>query len=117
MALGEELKLWFAIARVNLMRGIHQCSLCPIERGSFLPLKDQPSISVGGHLDLLGHWELWIPGSGGKVFASPALVIHYVDAHRYRPPEEYIAAVMNDKVRSQWNAADEFAIRTSRQQV
>lgn len=31
---------------------------------------------------------------GGKVYAAPSLVHHYVVAHAYRPPDEFIAAVL-----------------------
>ncbi len=30
----------------------------------------------------------------GKVYAAPSLVHHYVVAHDYRPPDEFIAAVL-----------------------
>jgi hypothetical protein len=32
--------------------------------------------------------------AGEKVFAAPVLIFHYVISHRYRPPEEFIQAVM-----------------------
>jgi hypothetical protein len=34
-----------------------------------------------------------VAGSG-KVYAAPTLVHHYVVAHDYRPPDEFIAAVL-----------------------
>lgn len=36
--------------------------------------------------------ELWIPGEG-RFYASPVLVLHHIEAHGYRPPAEYLAAV------------------------
>jgi hypothetical protein len=30
----------------------------------------------------------------GRVYAAPSLVHHYVIAHGYRPPDEFIAAVL-----------------------
>jgi hypothetical protein len=41
--------------------------------------------------------EMRVAGNG-KVYAAPSLVHHYVAAHDYRPPDEFIAAVMA------WNA-------------
>jgi hypothetical protein len=35
------------------------------------------------------------------VFAAPSLVYHYVAAHDYRPPDEFIAAVLA------WNETDD----------
>ena len=32
-------------------------------------------------------------GYKGRVFASPSLICHYVAAHDYRPPDEFITAV------------------------
>jgi hypothetical protein len=31
----------------------------------------------------------------GKTYSSPTLIVHYIDAHNYRPPQEFIDAVMN----------------------
>ncbi len=38
--------------------------------------------------------ELRVPGRGERVYASPSIVHHYVDVHRYKPPQEFIDAVM-----------------------
>lgn len=38
--------------------------------------------------------------SAGTVFAAPSLVYHYVAAHDYRPPDEFISAVL------EWNETD-----------
>src|SRR5438034_4020922 len=32
--------------------------------------------------------------SGGLLFVAPDMLHHYVEAHRYRPPDEFIAALM-----------------------
>jgi hypothetical protein len=40
-----------------------------------------------------GSAEIRVAGAG-KVYAAPTLVHHYVVAHDYRPPEEFIAAVL-----------------------
>ena len=38
--------------------------------------------------------EIRVNGKGGRVYAAPALIWHYVEVHGYRPPEEFIEAVM-----------------------
>lgn len=37
--------------------------------------------------------NLFVPGNG-TIYVSPESIAHYVDAHEYRPPDEYIAAVL-----------------------
>ena len=39
--------------------------------------------------------EIRVRGDERTVYAAPTLIVHYVEAHRYRPPEEFIAAVLN----------------------
>jgi hypothetical protein len=60
---------------VNQTRGIHCCPFC---KGEVLPT---------------GSYEMRVAGAC-EVYAAPSLVHHYVVAHGYRPPDEFIAAVM-----------------------
>jgi hypothetical protein len=108
----DQLKSWFRVARVNPMRGIHECNFCRTEQWPLLPLHENPSISVEDRVLFLGNWEIWIPASKGKVYSAPALIIHYVDVHGYCPPEAFISAAMNDDAMSNWNAEAEFENRT-----
>lgn len=105
------LRSWFGVARVNQMRGIHRCNLCREKQWPPLPLHENPSITIGGKTLFLGNWEIWIPTSDGRVFASPALIIHYVEVHGYLPLPEFIAAVLNESAMGKWNAKGEFARR------
>lgn len=61
------------------MPGIHLCEFCPqpLPNGRF----------VGGNSNV------WIP-SADRVFVAPALILHYIEAHAYQPPDEFIAAVL-----------------------
>jgi hypothetical protein len=72
--------------RVNQIRGVHACNLCG-ER-TF----DSPFI---------GSCELWVPdGAQGLIYAAPSMIVHYVEVHGYKPPDEFIEAVMQtDSVR------------------
>jgi hypothetical protein len=56
----------------NQTRGWHYCPFC----------------SVGA----CGSAEIRIPGNG-VVYAAPTLVGHYVAAHRYAPPAEFVEAL------------------------
>ena len=57
----------------GMFLGPHQCELC----GKFMA-----SGNVG------------VP-AGDVLFAAPQMVAHYVTAHRYAPPAEFVAAVMS----------------------
>jgi hypothetical protein len=58
---------------VPITVGVHQCELC---------LYDRP----------VGKGNLFIP-SESTLYVCPELVVHYMSAHRYRPPEEFCDAV------------------------
>jgi hypothetical protein len=40
--------------------------------------------------------EIRTQGEDGRWYASPRMIAHYVEVHGYRPPEEFIEAVMKD---------------------
>jgi hypothetical protein len=70
------------------------------------PIRELPSCEVCGELrmfeasgDLLLNSELWIP-SGENIYASPITILHYIEAHRYLPPLEYLRAIeaLNPKI-------------------
>jgi hypothetical protein len=41
-----------------------------------------------------GSAEIIVPGRDGKVYRAPTLIAHYVRNHRYRPPKEFVEAVL-----------------------
>lgn len=61
----------------NQTRGVHPCYFCPTGKGGFAA--SSAEIRVAGD---------------GKIYAAPTLIYHYVTAHNYRPPSEFIAAVL-----------------------
>jgi hypothetical protein len=72
--------------RTKQTRGYHLCPFCSkAEVG--VPL------DVGGQQIKLGSAEIHVKGSGGRTFVAPDLVYHYIVAHGYRPPTEFIEAV------------------------
>ena len=64
-----------------VFRGGHDCSLCAAE----------------GRWVRTAGWSqenLIIPGEG-QIYAAPSGVVHYIEHHRYRPPQAFIAAALN----------------------
>ena len=41
-----------------------------------------------------GSAEIIVPGRDGKVYRAPTLISHYVRSHQYRPPREFVEAVL-----------------------
>ncbi len=61
--------------RFKQTRGVHGCEFCTG--------RDRPRSSSEMRVSL-----------GDRVYAAPSLVHHYVVAHDYRPPDEFVAAVL-----------------------
>jgi hypothetical protein len=61
--------------RVKRTRGFYSCDYC---KGRQKPISSA---------------EIRVAGKG-RVYAAPELVYHYIVAHAYKPPEEFIAAVL-----------------------
>lgn len=61
----------------NPMWGFHECDLCE---------------GTGGKPK--GNGEIHVTGSDGVTYVAPALIIHYIDKHKYHPPQRFIDAVM-----------------------
>jgi hypothetical protein len=76
----------FCRAYLLTMGGNHKCELC-----------EHPSNGIrvrrGEKETWLGDAEIRVVGKG-KVYAAPTLIFHYVTAHKYRPPDEFIQAVL-----------------------
>lgn len=63
------------------------------------PIRESPVCPICGELNLrdtkgryLANAELWIP-AGEMIYASPISIVHYIEVHNYRPPQEYIEAI------------------------
>jgi hypothetical protein len=85
-------------------RGYHTCTLC----GKFLPEVKwkRRRISLQGH----GHYLVQL---GQVVYMAPALLLHYILDHGYRPPDEFLNAVSQGRFLTEedlivrWRAAGE----------
>jgi hypothetical protein len=73
----------------NRTKGFHYCDLCSPEasRGSI-------RTTIEGQNLELGDAEVWVASATGPRFAAPTLILHYVVAHAYRPPEGFQRAVI-----------------------
>ncbi|MCA9639395.1 MAG: hypothetical protein KC492_01845 [Myxococcales bacterium] len=63
--------------------GFHVCRFCGFTGG----LECQ-----GIKLTGLGWSNLYIP-DGNRIYEAPSMIVHYIDAHGYAPPEEFLKAV------------------------
>jgi len=82
---------------VCTMRGWRQCEFC-----------DGYEVAVPyatarhGRL-LLGNQEVHVPGANGVIYAATNLVYHYVVAHGYRPPAQFVEAVLVAAAQPGWD--------------
>jgi len=73
---------------VHRTRGWEECAFCD---------GDHPTeAEVDGERQPVGDAEIRVTGPDDRRFAAPTLVVHYVAAHGYRPPDEFVDAVMAD---------------------
>ncbi|GAA3882398.1 DUF7919 family protein [Tessaracoccus defluvii] len=70
------------------MRGYHYCEFCTEESPISVTGAEDPGKFVN-----LGDAEIWVRDRE-QVFAAPTLIIHYIDAHGYRPPAVFCEAVL-----------------------
>jgi hypothetical protein len=72
---------------VNKTRGYHACPFCK-------PAGLGVVVEENGRKITLGSSEIRITNDG-KTYVAPDLIYHYITAHGYCPPEEFITALMN----------------------
>ena len=66
--------------------GHARCDLCQFSGG--------PGVLQNGDAVVhMGASNLFVPGAG-IVYVAPSLIAHYIDAHSYRPPDEFVEAVL-----------------------
>ncbi|WP_055550482.1 hypothetical protein [Streptomyces sp. NBRC 110028] len=73
----------------NAMRGLFPCTLPHPEGKPPYPV----AIEVGGRRVTLGAAEIRVVAEDGRWLIAPNLVHHYITAHSYLPPTEFIEAV------------------------
>lgn len=84
--------------RVKQMRGFEACPFCPNLSSPLTPGNwfeyDQALYHSCFEDGRFSSAEICVIGRDGRTYASPVMVLHYVEAHNYLPPEEFINAVM-----------------------
>src|SRR5262249_15003835 len=50
------------------------------------PSSSKPSLQLGSA-------EILVFGKGGKIYAAPNMIYHYVTVHHYKPPDEFLQAL------------------------
>ena len=79
--------LWrFCKVSIDQTRGFHECEMCCSDAAN--------SASRNGEELLLGSAEIRVVSNDGKLYAAPNLIYHYVVAHNYSPPAEFVHAVL-----------------------
>jgi hypothetical protein len=85
----EELlrRLW-SFCKVSVVQtiGMHDCEFCPTDTSNFVERN-------GEHL-WLGSAEIRVFSETDRLYAAPNLIYHYVSVHRYKPPDEFVQALM-----------------------
>lgn len=66
------------------MRGTHGCPFCQKPK--------RIAAKYGRNFCFLGSGEIRVYGAE-KAYACPNMIIHYVEQHEYRPPDEFLEAV------------------------
>lgn len=80
--------LWeYCKVSVVQMRGIHECELCGVPHRTVLASRK------GEARRLLGSAEIRVFNEHEGLFAAPNLIYHYVRAHQYSPPDEFVLAL------------------------
>jgi hypothetical protein len=59
-----------------------------------MPTEVIPTLEFEGEVLKLGSAEIRVFGRSGVIYAAPNLIFHYVKDHAYRPPREFIDAVV-----------------------
>ncbi len=79
----------YCLNPIGQTRGWHTCQFCDTITYGFL------RVEKNGKEALLGSAEIRVYGQD-KVYAAPNLIYHYVVAHHYLPPSEFIEAVVKN---------------------
>ncbi len=86
---------------VNIYRCLDTCDLCGTYDSTKVYDKESRSLIS------FNEAEIWIPSiKEGVYYASPSVLIHYIQDHQYSPPKEYWNAVMNVDLEKRFNAVE-----------
>lgn len=75
--------------------GWHDCEVCPGREAGYVNGQVGPVLSWRGQEHrIYGHGH-YLVLYGTRVYMAPALLLHYIVHHSYRPPDEFNHAVLN----------------------
>jgi hypothetical protein len=79
---------------VNRTRGWHRCDLCGRPSDVSRPEPAYPAqMDLDGSPVFLGDCEIRVQDRAGVVYAAPSLLAHYMAAHAYLPPSQFLRAL------------------------
>ena len=79
---------------VNRTRGWHRCDLCARPAEPARPERPGPvRMTLDRSPVYLGDCEIRVRSGTGLVYAAPSLLPHYIAAHGYQPPPEFMRAL------------------------
>jgi hypothetical protein len=93
----------FNIGWLSSHATISRGDVAPAARLKLAQLSDPPVFpTYGSHLcDFCWRFrrngEVWIPGDDGCVYASPLMLLHYIEQHNYLPPAVFLEALHRAK--------------------
>ena len=74
---------------VNQTRGFHFCQFCKINLNDRIKWMEE-MIKIGA----VSSAEIRVHRKDGRIYAAPVLICHYTEAHNYKPPQEFVEALM-----------------------
>ena len=77
---------------VELMRGFHACEFCNLSWEDWFD-RNKYQYGQDAHWASIGDGEIRVIGRSA-IYAAPALIYHYVTSHSYKPPDEFVEAVL-----------------------
>ncbi len=78
---------------VHIARGFHVCELCPNVSDEQWHAENQGRYGEKTQWLNIGDGEIRVIGESA-IYAAPTLIYHYVVEHQYKPPAEFIEAVL-----------------------
>jgi|SRR5580765_6924418 len=94
----ERLKTLVHQQRHSQMRGYQACQFCDdleaaVHGANVFDRKLYADCHADGRFSSA---EIRVQGEDGQWYAAPRMIAHYVEVHGYRPPDEFVEAVMKD---------------------
>jgi|SRR5208283_1275721 len=85
----ETLDLVWEHCKISIaqMRGIHHCEFCAGPPPQIYAVRNGLKLSLGSS-------EIRVLSKDGYIYAAPSLICHYIRSHHYKPPDEFLHALV-----------------------